>query len=374
MDFDLYTLEYDDEGIPTKTSEMQKEKCNYIKCLRSRTVDWNLGDHIGFLSNLINKSSVKGQRSESIIPVYAAYSLAAFPILGIDQSEKFPMVRSKMEQFLSHRMTESGQFSGFSEDNCNIITNLQAITALSICGDENAYKLIDRSKMYNFLMSLKQNDGSFSASLDSEIDLRSTYAALAIANILNIMTPELTKDVLKFTKSCFNYDGGFSPTPFCESHGGFVHCGVGILYILNALDEIDLNLVVRYIAMRQDEFAGGFNGRTNKLVDSCYSWWMGTAARIISNHLKIPEFWNVDAMSQYILRSSQIHSGGFCDSPPNDPDPLHTCYSMAGLCVVGSGERVKVVLPVLDLTIPAPKESVDRMKKYFSDQGVFVYK
>ena len=27
--------------------------------------------------------------------------------------------------------------------------------------------------------------------------------------------------------------------------------------------------------MRQMQFEGGFQGRTNKLVDGCYSWWQG---------------------------------------------------------------------------------------------------
>lgn len=27
--------------------------------------------------------------------------------------------------------------------------------------------------------------------------------------------------------------------------------------------------------MRQMSFEGGFQGRTNKLVDGCYSWWQG---------------------------------------------------------------------------------------------------
>ena len=38
--------------------------------------------------------------------------------------------------------------------------------------------------------------------------------------------------------------------------------------------------------MRQMSCEGGFSGRTNKLVDSCYSFWQGGALAILESHLK----------------------------------------------------------------------------------------
>lgn len=371
MSFSLFTRDIDDEGIETNTSEMEKTKNQSINILKSRTFEWYLGDHIGFLSKLINNVSTSRQKAETTIPQLANFALSAFPMLGLDKSEKYGIVCQKMREFLSHRVTTGGYFSGFPDDNPNIVNNLFAISAIAIIGTEEAYKLIDRKKFYNLILSLKQPDGSFLAAEGAECDLRSTYSSLAIASMLNILTPELKENVIDFTKKCLNYDGGFSPSPHCESHGGFVHCGIGILYILDALDEINLNPVIQYIAMRQNEFSGGFTGRTNKLVDSCYTWWMGTAAKIISHHLNIPNFWNVECMSEYILRCSQIHSGGFCDSPPNESDPLHTCYALSGLCMIGSGAKVHVDLPELDLLVPVPKESIIKLREYFASLGDF---
>lgn len=41
-----------------------------------------------------------------------------------------------------------------------------------------------------------------------------------------------------------------------------------------------------WLMFRQIEFEGGFQGRTNKLVDGCYSFWQGGAIPILEIALK----------------------------------------------------------------------------------------
>ena len=364
-EFTLFSSTVDDEGKPTKTTEAKSAKNMSINFLRSKELEIFLHDHISYLSKIINQSRESRQWSEGGIPSLALYSLTPFPILGLDKSEKFPNVAHCVTTFLLHRKTKYGGFSGYTEDYPNTVINMLAIAAIAICGTEEAYQIIDKEPMYEMLLKLKNKDGSFAASIGMESDLRSTYSALVIASMLNMLTPELTENVVDFVKSCYNYDGGFSPIPHTESHGGYVHCGVGILHMLGHLDDININKTIRYIAMRQDEFSGGFNGRTNKLVDSCYSWWIGTAARILSEHTHAKEFWNVEAMTRYIVQCSQIHSGGFCDSPPDPPDPLHTCFALAGLCMLGNGDLIKEKLVELDTFVPVPKENIEKMREYF---------
>jgi protein farnesyltransferase subunit beta len=38
---------------------------------------------------------------------------------------------------------------------------------------------------------------------------------------------------------------------------------------------LHLESLVHWCERRQMDFEGGFQGRTNKLVDACYSFWMG---------------------------------------------------------------------------------------------------
>ena len=365
-EFQLFTSQYDDEGVETKTSEAKKMKDLYIQALRLKEPEWFFSDMIQYLSRMINNASEGRMRSETSLITMALYMLAPIPILGLEKNDKVPHVIQSVTSFLQHRQNKDGIFTGLPQDNPTIIINMLTISGIAICGTETCYKIINRENMYKFLMSLKNEDGSFSVSLGAEADLRSTYSALVIAKMLNIMTNDLTKNVLEYCKSCYNFDGGFGPIPHCESHSGFIHCGIGILYILGKLDDINLYNCVRFIALRQDDFSGGFSGRTNKLVDSCYSWWLGTSARILAEHLKIPPFWNVEAMSRYIIQCCQIHSGGYRDSPPNDPDPFHTCYALAGLCTVGNGELVNERLSKLSVLTPVPQEKMDKIIEYFS--------
>jgi protein farnesyltransferase subunit beta len=51
--------------------------------------------------------------------------------------------------------------------------------------------------------------------------------------------------------------------------------------ILDMADQCDLDAQERWLLQRQVKLEGGFQGRTNKLVDSCYSFWQGAAAAIV---------------------------------------------------------------------------------------------
>lgn len=68
---------------------------------------------------------------------------------------------------------------------------------------------------------------------------------------------------------------------------------------------------------------GGFQGRTNKLVDGCYSFWQGGAFplihAILSKEGKVfnSNYWlfNQEALQEYILICCQHPSGGLVDKP-----------------------------------------------------------
>lgn len=68
---------------------------------------------------------------------------------------------------------------------------------------------------------------------------------------------------------------------------------------------------------------GGFQGRTNKLVDGCYSFWQGACFplihAILSNEGKLPNtnYWLFDqeALQEYLLVCCQHPFGGLIDKP-----------------------------------------------------------
>lgn len=116
---------------------------------------------------------------------------------------------------------------------------------------------------------------------DGEVDCRGTYTVIAVARILNILTPELTAGVAEYLLRCQTYEGGFGGEPGNEAHGGYNFCALAALTILNKASECDIRAQERWLLGRQTKLEGGFMGRTNKLVDSCYSFWQGAAMTLI---------------------------------------------------------------------------------------------
>ena len=134
------------------------------------------------------------------------------------------------------------------------------------------------------------------------------YCLLVVSSLLNIVTPELVERTAEFIASCQTYEGGFasashpsisfnnssfisSPSPpLGEAHGGYTFCALASWVLLQpyltslsqqststSMPSIDLKNLLRWLTQMQgtEIELGGFKGRTNKLVDGCYSWWCG---------------------------------------------------------------------------------------------------
>jgi prenyltransferase beta subunit len=107
-------------------------------------------------------------------------------------------------------------------------------------------------------------------------------------------------------------------------------------------------------------FEGGFQGRANKLVDSCYSFWQGSIFPLL-NGVKFDEIsrnnkdyylsfakvgdlqsgkktegdwlFNEINLQDYIITCCQSKSGGLQDKPGKSCDYYHTCYALSGLSI-----------------------------------------
>lgn len=66
----------------------------------------------------------------------------------------------------------------------HILPTYSSVLALAILNQKKYILKIDKEKMYNFLKSLKNEDGSFKSSRLGEVDLRALYASLVIADLL----------------------------------------------------------------------------------------------------------------------------------------------------------------------------------------------
>jgi protein farnesyltransferase subunit beta len=367
MDFEILTRATDDEGHPTSTTEAY-EACD-ADCLAAgagaapvlhfqRTIDWVL--------RRVDRRSESGMQSEGFCPWNALYALFPLRALGYDRDPAFPALQQRLLAFFQHRRAQ-GVFSGFPDDDVHAVTAYAGVCGLALLGLDAGYALVDRQAAYRALLACKLPCGAFATCARQEHDVRATFCALLVADVLGFLTPAFAAGAAEYVLACECYDGGIAPRPGLEAHGGYVHCGVGAMKILGRLGELRLARLARWIATRQLEFSGGFCGRANKLVDSCYTWWVGSPARVIADHLGVPPFWNERAVARYVLQVAQGADGGFCSRPPAQPDPFHTLYALAGLCVCGgraTGEEGRL-LPEVDPLVPCPRELVERMRAYF---------
>uniref|UniRef100_A0A8C6ZVQ9 Prenyltransferase alpha-alpha toroid domain-containing protein n=1 Tax=Nothoprocta perdicaria TaxID=30464 RepID=A0A8C6ZVQ9_NOTPE len=180
--------------------------------------------------------------------------------------------------FLRRCQSPQGGFGGGPGQQPHLAPTYAAVNALCIIGTEE------------YLRSLKQPDGSFLMHVGGEVDVRSAYCAAAVASLTNVASAALSR------RRCQNWEGGIGGVPGMEAHGGYTFCGLAALVILQKEQLLDLRgLLVsvglrrclwgpgcglspripaqHWVTGRQMRFEGGFQGRCNKLVDGCYSFW-----------------------------------------------------------------------------------------------------
>ncbi|XP_008801084.1 protein farnesyltransferase subunit beta [Phoenix dactylifera] len=283
--------------------------------------------------------------------------------------------------FLSRCEDEDGGYGGGPGQLPHLATTYAAVNTLVTLGSENALSSINRDNIYKFLLRMKDSSGAFRMHDAGEIDVRACYTAISVASILNILDYELVKDVGNYILRCQTYEGGISGEPGSEAHGGYTFCGLATMILINEADRLDLSSLLDWVAFRQGVECG-FQGRTNKLVDGCYSFWQGGVLALmqrllpivakqltpssvsgesslgstcnikssdlagqgsgklsdvsfsfIKRHTESGPLFHTIALQQYILLCSQVLEGGFKDKPGKQRDFYHTCYCLSGLSV-----------------------------------------
>jgi protein farnesyltransferase subunit beta len=255
---------------------------------------------------------------------------------------------------------------------------------------------IDTTTLAAFYNSVRvtegENQGALRAHDDGEVDTRTVYCAVAVCAALKMPLQPLFEGTGAWLARCQTYEGGVGAEPHNEAHGGYSYCGLAAALLLGEAHRLDLDALLQWMALRQLGKEGGFNGRANKLVDSCYSLWVGgmfpllhaakravamrhagnvqqqqqqqqqqqgpasrTALDVgvgLSPHphlqdrhaalmacvLPPPRLgWLFDqrALQQYVTLTCQgaVATSGIRDKPGKFPDFYHTCYALSGLSV-----------------------------------------
>ncbi|XP_031436647.1 protein farnesyltransferase subunit beta-like [Clupea harengus] len=214
-------------------------------------------------------------------------------------------------KFISRCQSPTGGFAGGPGQQAHLAPTYAAVNALCVIGTQEAYDVIDRERLLNFLLALRQRDGSFQMHVGGEVDVRSIYCAASVASLTNIITPDLFESTCDWVVRCQSWEGGLGGVPGLEAHGGYTFCGLAALVILKGQHRLDTRSLLRWASSRQMRFEGGFQGRCNKLVDGCYSFWQAGLLHLIHQALvqegdafsqSLPTL-NIPAFSRSMLRS-----------------------------------------------------------------------
>ncbi|CAH2080019.1 unnamed protein product [Thlaspi arvense] len=254
--------------------------------------------------------------------------------------------------FLGRCQDSDGGYGGGPGQLPHLATTYAAVNALVTLGGDKALSSINREKMSCFLRRMKDTNGGFSIALQiltysliirmhdmGEIDIRACYTAISVASILNIMDDELTRGLGDYILSCQTYEGGIGGEPGSEAHGGYTYCGLATMILINEVDRLNLDSLMNWVVHRQG-VEMGFQGRTNKLVDGCYTFWQ-IQGIVTESIIHLPTL--TGGCNQYLTASGcrdmcscalrSVHGGGFRDKPSKSRDFYHTCYCLSGLSV-----------------------------------------
>ncbi|KAL2873861.1 CAAX farnesyltransferase (FTase) subunit beta [Colletotrichum sp. CLE4] len=374
------------DTLPTATSYAQDatvRECVPLLAATDSDIDHNAhgvpsilrDNHIKFLQKQLGRFPAPYVAADASRPWFLYWSLNALALLGYDTA----VYREDLIKTVRTMQNPSGGIGGGHGQDSHLATTYAVVLALAIVGGEDAYEAIDRKSMWKWLCSLKQPNGGIQMALGGEVDVRGAYCAAVIVTLLDLPL-DLSTDSPAWTPE--------RPTLFTG--------------------------LADYYAPE-----GGFSGRTNKLVDGCYSHWVGGCWPLIDAVLKgaieledqpneasfTPHqgsLYSREGLIRYILCCGQDRSkrGGLRDKPSRPSDAYHTCYVLSGLssaqhqwdltyvnedetilsepkwvaspCAEGTQvfneeDRVGTIHPVYTI----PQESVDDMKAYFASKQGF---
>lgn len=305
--------------------------------------------HAYYIHRNMNEALPKGYAKMMTNTPWMGYWLSngAMSLKSGLMPEERQALNAKMMDCFTYTAEGVGGFAGGRGQLPHIASSYATVLALANGYDEQVLQRVDRRSIRAWLMQMKQKDGSFVMHQGGESDCRAVYCALVIAKLLNLWDQELVQKCGEWLVKCQTYEGGFSGEPEGEAHGGYTYCAVaglvliyGVKALANGIPGLNMNALVEWCVQRQYPLEGGLSGRTNKLVDACYSHWVGNVLSILELVVNTrlgntvenyTELWDRRKLMAYLLCCCQDENGGLKDKPEMYPDFYHTCYALCGL-------------------------------------------
>ncbi|KAF9188622.1 Geranylgeranyl transferase type-1 subunit beta [Haplosporangium sp. Z 767] len=252
-------------------------------------------------------------------------------------------------------------------DTAHITMTYTALLMLILLGDD--LSRVAKEPILRSLRKLQQPNGCFIPCItDPESDMRFLYCAAAISHILNDWSGFDRQAALQFIRGSQTYEHGISQSMYQEAHGGPTYCAIATLGLLGGEALGDQKTMVRNEGEAEDTFeerksrAGfvdkegtrrwcllrqltGFQGRANKAVDTCYSFWIGGALATLGSM----DLVNYECNRSFLMDTQHGSFGGFGKWIDAYPDVLHSYMGIAGLSLMGE-PGIRPMDPLLNIS------------------------
>ncbi|CZS94562.1 related to geranylgeranyltransferase beta subunit [Rhynchosporium agropyri] len=251
-------------------------------------------------------------------------------------------------------------------------------------------------------------------------DMRYCQTAVAVRWMLGDSDESIEDDIdieglVNYVRAGQTYDGGFSESSEHEAHAGYTYCAIAALSFIDRLpitssqsssnwgqdSEPGLtnrSATIGWLVSRQVEYtdddeeddededkeaqkstiklAGvykddppvmtpddgefiGLNGRCNKPVDTCYSFWVAASLSLLGQNET--RLLNIEAIRRFLFEQTQHSIGGFGKTPGQPPDIYHSYLGLAALAIMKES-GLKSLDPALCISMQQ-KETIEQFRK-----------
>ncbi|GAB7359276.1 hypothetical protein MBLNU230_g5932t2 [Neophaeotheca triangularis] len=312
------------DGLPDELKLVIEKHVAYIQSLDTRKdeLEYHLTEHL------------------RISGIY--WGLQALHLLG--QPHALP--RKGVFDFVLSCLHDNGGFGAAPGHDPHMLYTVSSVQILAMIeGFDELEQRIPNGmrKIADYIAGLQKPNGTFAGDEWGETDTRFLYGAFNALSLLGFMPfqPSSTQPPLidlpaaiAYVRASQNFDGAFGVSPGAESHSGQVFTCVGALAIAGELDNVlgesGRDKLGAWLSERQLA-SGGLNGRPEKLVDVCYSWWVMSSLSMIERLHWIDQ----RKLTAFILACQDPENGGMSDRPGDMVDVFHTNFGIAGLSLVG---------------------------------------
>ncbi|KAK9478420.1 terpenoid cyclases/protein prenyltransferase alpha-alpha toroid [Lipomyces japonicus] len=193
-----------------------------------------------------------------------------------------------------------------------------------------------QDKHIQYIKSLDTKQDELEYWLSEHLRLGGVYWGVSALYLMHAKDELPRDEMIKFVKSCQHSNGGFGPHPGHDPHLLYTLYAIQVLFIQDALSEIDKDLVTKYVVSLQDQETGAVRGDlTGDEIDTRFVY----SALLVLAILGTLDQLKIDKAVEFIDRCKN-YDGGYGLVPGAES---HSGQIFTALAALSIAERLDLV-------------------------------